>query len=70
MREKLIIMSNAFFMTLLGIRIEFFNRLLTLLFLKRKMLFLCTPVDRHLMRLRKDFIMLERRHLSFVCLDI
>ncbi len=70
MREKLIIVSNAFLLTVLGVRIGFYNRLLTSLFRKRKLLFLCRLIDRHLMLLRKEFIMLERRHLSIICLDI
>ena len=70
MREKLIIMSNAFNLTLLSIRIGIYNRLLTLLFRKRKMLFLCRLIDSRLLMLRKEFLMLERRHLSIICLDI
>ncbi len=70
MREKLIIVSNAFLLTLLGIRIEFCNRLLTFLFRKRMLLFLCRYIDKHLLLLRKEFIILERRHLSGLCLDI
>ncbi len=70
MREKLIIMSNAFLLALLGIRIEFCNSLLTLLFRKRKALFLCRYIDRHLLLLRKEFLIMEKRHLSGICLDI
>lgn len=70
MREKIIIMSDAFLLTLLGIRIELCNRLLSCLFRKKKFLFLCCPVDRHLLSLRQDFMMLEKRHLSIICLDI
>ncbi len=70
MREKLTIMSNAFLLTLLGVRIELYNRLLTELFRKRKLISLCRYIDRRLLSLRKEFIMLERRHLSFICLDI
>ncbi|MBQ3137204.1 MAG: hypothetical protein IJB74_06970 [Clostridia bacterium] len=70
MKERIIILSNAFLLALLGIRIELCNRLLTLLFRKRKMLNLCRRIDRHLVLLRKEFIILERRHLSVICLDI
>ncbi len=70
MREKLIIMSNAFLLTVLGVRIELYNRLLTLLFRKKKLLFFCRYIDRHLLFLRKEFLMLEKRHLYIMCLDI
>ncbi len=70
MREKLIIMSNAFLLALLGVKIKFCNRLLILLFRKGKMLFLCRYIDRYLLSMRKEFLMLEKRHLSIVCLDI
>lgn len=70
MKEKMLILSNAFALTLLGARIEFYNRLLTELFRKRRLLFLCAGLDRHLMILRKEFLMLERRQLSIICLDI
>lgn len=70
MREKLTIVSNAFLLTVLGVRIELYNRLLTELFRKRKLIFLCGYIDSRLLSLRKDFLMLERRHRSFICLDI
>lgn len=70
MREKLTIVSNAFLLTLLGVRIELYNRLLTELFRKRKLISLCRHIDSRLLSLRKEFLMLERRHLSFVYLDI
>ncbi len=70
MREKIIIMSDAFLLFLLGAKIEFYNRLLTLLFCKRKLLFLSRHLDSRLLLLRKEFLMLERRHLSVIYLDI
>ena len=70
MREKSIIMSNAFLLTLLGIRIGLCNRLLTFLFRKGRSLTLCRYMDRHLLSLRKEFLILEKRHLSIICLDI
>ena len=70
MKEKILLVSNAFLLTLLGVRIELCNRLLTLLFRKRKMLNLCRCIDRHLVLLRKEFIILEKRHLSVIFLDI
>lgn len=70
MREKFIIMSNAFMLTLLGIRIELCNRLLAFLFRKRKALFICRYIDSHLLMLRKEFLIIEKRHLSIICLDI
>lgn len=70
MREKIIIMSNAFILTLLGIRIELCNRILTFLFRKRKALPFCRYIDRHLLLLRKEFLIIEKRHLSIICLDI
>ena len=70
MREKMIIMSNALALTLLGVRIGFLNRLLAELFRKRKLLFLCPAIDGILLSMRKEFIMLEKRQLSFLCLDI
>lgn len=70
MKEKMLILSDAFYLTLLGVRIEFYNRLLTELFRRRRLLFLCALFDRHLMQLRKEFLMMEKRHLSIICLDI
>lgn len=70
MKEKMLILSNAIALTSLGGKIEFYNRLLTLLFRKRRLLFLCRHIDRRLLSLRKEFLFLERRHLSIICLDI
>ncbi|MBR6567421.1 MAG: hypothetical protein IKK60_02095 [Clostridia bacterium] len=63
-------MSNALILALLGIRISLCNRLLTLLFRKRRALPLCRCIDRHLLLLRKEFLIIEKRHLSIICLDI
>ena len=70
MREKFIILSNAVFLALLGTKIDLYSRLIITLFRKRRLLFLCARLDRRLMNMRKDFIMLQKRHLSFICLDI
>lgn len=70
MKEKMLILSDALVLVWLGARIEIYNRLITALFRKRILLFICPTLDRQLMRLRKDFLMAEKRHLSIICLDI
>lgn len=66
MREKLLIMSNALVLALSGIRIEFYNRILPILFKRHTPTFICAAVDRYLLRLRKEFLLLEKRHLSIL----
>ncbi len=70
MREKFTILSDAFFMAILGAKIELYNQLITALFRKRRLLFLCPFLDRRLMNMRKEFLMLEKRRLSLIYLDI
>ncbi len=70
MKEKMIILSNAVVMTILGVRIDFYNRLLAALFRKKKMHFICRAIDSRLITLRKEFNMLEGIHLSAIRLDI
>ncbi|MBR5437278.1 MAG: hypothetical protein IKV21_00015 [Clostridia bacterium] len=70
MKEKFIMMSDAFLLALYGMRIEGCSRLIMLLFRRKGLSFLCRRIDRHILRLRKDFMLLEKRHLSVICLDI
>ncbi len=56
------VIHNGFVLFILGVRIEFCNRLLLGIFRTGKLLFLCRALDRHLQKLRKEFAMLEERH--------
>lgn len=64
MGNKVSIISNGLFLAVLGVKIEFYNRLLMRLFSKKRFLFLACIIDKRLEKLRKDFSLLEERHLA------